>query len=147
MTNEFSVSTAAATAIVGYNLIKDEKWKSATYARKISGFSLVGSAAIADTQVELWVGEARKGTFWNTSAGASIAPKKEILVSQIVWFPQTQRFKLKSLTLPRQILSFVLSLSIPLEKKKTFSKGGIGSRIRNPAAYNAAVARNRAMGR
>lgn len=147
MTNEFSVSVAAATAIVGYNLIKDEKWKSATYARKISGISLVGSAAIADTQVELWVGEARKGVFWNTSAGASVSPKKEDTRFPNCLVPANSEVQVKVTDAPATNPIICTIAFNPTGKKKTFSKMGGGSRIRNPTAYNAAVARNRAMGR
>ena len=77
MTNQFQVTKTAAEAVVGADLFQGEKFATATYGRKLASIAVVGSAAIADFAVELWAGEARKGLFLNSSAGAAIVPKKE----------------------------------------------------------------------
>lgn len=143
MTNEFSVSATAATAIVGYNFLQNEKWKSATYDRKISSISVVGSAAVADFQGELWVGEARKGVFWNTHAGAAIAPVKEDSRFPACLVPANAEVQFKVTDAPATNPVLVTICFVPAKKRKTgsYTKGS-GSKIRNPSAYAAAVARN-----
>lgn len=75
MTNQFQILLTAATAVVGYDCFQGEKFAQANYNRKLSEIAIVGSAAIADFGVEIWAGEARKGAFYNTTAGASLIPK------------------------------------------------------------------------
>lgn len=75
MTNQFQVTVAAATAVLNYDLLMGEKFAQASYARKLVEFAIVGSAAIGDCGVEIWAGEARKGQFYNSSAGANLIPK------------------------------------------------------------------------
>jgi len=63
------VSIAAATAIVGYDLCRDQLWKTAGYPRAIAGVGLCGSAAAGDTKVILYVGTSRIGEFYNLATG------------------------------------------------------------------------------
>lgn len=64
-----SDSIAAATAVVGYDLLTDNRQQVLPYPRVILGLKLTGSAAAGDTKVELWVGERRIGEYFNTNTG------------------------------------------------------------------------------
>ena len=62
-------SVAAATATVGYDLLKDQWFQQVGYPRVITGFALKGSAAANDTEVEVFVDTIKIGSFFNTGTG------------------------------------------------------------------------------
>ena len=65
-----AVSVAAATAIVGYDLLKDTRYKRMSDRnRVITEMRLTGSAAAGDTEVELFIGTDYIGNFVNTATG------------------------------------------------------------------------------
>lgn len=70
------VSIAAATAVVGFDLCQAAPWNISSRRRVIQGMAMVGSAAINDTVVDLFVEDKKVGTFYNTRAGV-IAPLQE----------------------------------------------------------------------
>lgn len=63
------VSVAAATAVVGYDLLNNTWFQQVGYNRVITGFALKGSAAAGDTAVDLFVDTVKIGTFYNTNTG------------------------------------------------------------------------------
>lgn len=63
------VSIAAATAVVGYDLISDADWQQQPYARRIAAIAVTGSAAAADTEIEIFIGPVRIGVMKNTNTG------------------------------------------------------------------------------
>jgi hypothetical protein len=64
-----SVSIAAATAVVGYDLTRDQLWKQAGHPRRMVGLALCGSTAAGDTKVIVYVGTRRVAEVYNTAAG------------------------------------------------------------------------------
>ncbi len=64
------VSIAAATAVVGYDLLQDSIHQSAQGPRTLKKVGLAGSAAALDTEVELYVGSRSIGRFLNSATGA-----------------------------------------------------------------------------
>lgn len=62
-------SIAAATAVVGYDLCTGQLWQRSGRIRALTGISVCGSAAAADTKVILLIGTARIGEFFNTATG------------------------------------------------------------------------------
>lgn len=65
----YLASVAAATAIVGYDIFKDQVWARSPSDRILTGFGLQGSAAALDTEVELFIDEVRVGNFFNVTTG------------------------------------------------------------------------------
>lgn len=65
----YLASVAAATAIVGYDIFKDQVWARAPVDRVLTGIGIKGSAAALDTEVEVYVDEVRVGNFFNGSTG------------------------------------------------------------------------------
>lgn len=74
---EFTVIATAAECVIDYNIFQEEKWKTANYKRKITALAIVGSTNIGDFAVEIWVGETRKGQFYNTTGGANVIADKD----------------------------------------------------------------------
>lgn len=62
-------STAAATAVVGYDLAVGQIWQQASEDRALTGFALKGSAAAGDTKVSLYIDTVKIGEFYNTGTG------------------------------------------------------------------------------
>ena len=63
-------SVAAATAVVGYDLLSAVPWAKQSGAdRVLSEGGLAGSAAALDTKVAIMVGAARIGTLFNVAVG------------------------------------------------------------------------------
>lgn len=60
---------AQATAVVGYNLLKDKAWRIAPFPRSLLRVGFTGSAAIGDCDAEVRVGGAVIGTINNTKLG------------------------------------------------------------------------------
>jgi len=74
-----TTSIAAATAVLEYDLLKDERHARQPYDRAIVGIGMSGSAAIGDTEVEILVDTVLVGTFFNTSLGF---PNKDDMIDQ-----------------------------------------------------------------
>jgi len=64
-----NASVAAATAVVGYDLLKDMVLSSVNYGRNIRYIGLCGSAVIGDCKAELFIGANSVGEFRNTKLG------------------------------------------------------------------------------
>jgi hypothetical protein len=65
----YVASVAAATAVVGYDLLVGLPWSRSPANRIITGIGYTGSAAIGDSAVDVFVDEVRIGTFYNTRLG------------------------------------------------------------------------------
>lgn len=63
-------SVAAATAVVGYDLLTNDPLRQSEATRRIRKAGLAGSAAALDTKVELKVGNTTVATLFNVSTGA-----------------------------------------------------------------------------
>lgn len=74
MTNEFQIVRTAAEAALGEDMLKDEKFNRTNYSRWLSSIAVVGSTNIGDCGFELFSGERRIGTFYNTAGGANLIP-------------------------------------------------------------------------
>lgn len=73
----FSISTLAATAVVGYDLMSNSSYALKPYNRVISSVGCVGSTNPADAKFDLFVGETKVGDFFNTTGGANIVPNTD----------------------------------------------------------------------
>lgn len=62
-------SVAAATAVVGYDLIQDTYYEELGFHRQLVGFALKGSAAAGDTEVRIKVGTSDYGSIFNSGTG------------------------------------------------------------------------------
>lgn len=141
MTNDFDVIKTAAEAALGENLFDKEKWKSVNYNRYLDAIAVVGSTNIADFAGEVWVGEARKGEFHNTQGGANVAPNRDDFRYPKALVPKNQeiQFIVTDAALANNVIVSVKFSSARSRRRANF----IRAAIRNPAAYAAAVARNR----
>ena len=63
------VSIAAATAVLGYDLLQNEELRQAGRSRRLVAAALKGSAAGGDAKVELMVGRNRIAKIYNTGTG------------------------------------------------------------------------------
>ena len=61
------VSVAAATAVVDYDLLQDQRLQTVAYNRTLHTLKLTGSAAAGDTLIDLFVGEDYLGRYANTA--------------------------------------------------------------------------------
>lgn len=75
--SNISESVAAATAVVGYDLMKGSRHQQVEYMRSLQSMKLCGSAAKGDTEVELFIGDEFIGNFFNTTEGAGVFGVKE----------------------------------------------------------------------
>ena len=64
-------AVAAVTAIANYDLLESHRLQQVSYDRSLTQLKLVGSAAIADTTIDLFIGQDYIGQYGNTKAGAS----------------------------------------------------------------------------
>lgn len=65
----YEVSVLAATAILGYDMFRDEAWTVAPNHRVITGIAVAGSAAGGDAGVDLMVGTRRIARKYNVTTG------------------------------------------------------------------------------
>jgi len=72
----YITSVAAATAVVGYDLLVGEVHSRSPKHRTLNAVALKGSAAALDTIIEVYVDEVRVGKFANTGTGV---PNKDDL--------------------------------------------------------------------
>lgn len=63
------ISVAAATAVVGYNLIADSYFEELGFPRVLVALALKGSAAAGDTEVKVMVGTNDYGSLFNSGTG------------------------------------------------------------------------------
>ena len=63
----FTVSVAAAVAILNADLLAGERYKRTPQNRTLEGLALTGSAAIGDSEVEIFIDEIRVGSFFNNA--------------------------------------------------------------------------------
>lgn len=62
----YTVSIAAATALVGFDLASGARWKEQANDRVMVAIGLCGSAAEGDTEVDVFIDETRIATVFNT---------------------------------------------------------------------------------
>lgn len=62
-------SVAAATAILGYDLARDQLWKTSSRNRALTGFGMRGSGAAADTKISIYVDSVKVGEAYNDTTG------------------------------------------------------------------------------
>ncbi len=63
------VSVAAATAVVGYDMFRDQTWRVAARPRRLRGMAVAGSTAALDSAVDLFVDQFHVGRFYNSAPG------------------------------------------------------------------------------
>lgn len=63
------VSVAAATAVAGYDLFRDQTWRVSSKLRRLRGMAVAGSAAALDCSVDLFVDQFHVGRFFNSATG------------------------------------------------------------------------------
>lgn len=64
-----TASVLAATAVVNYDLLRDETWKRSSQGRMMVGIGLAGSAAEGDSEVEVYVNSELVANLYNTDTG------------------------------------------------------------------------------
>jgi len=64
-----TVSVAAATAVVGYDLFQNEVWNVSDRPRRLRGIAVAGSAAAGDAAIDLYIGRYYVGRFYNLATG------------------------------------------------------------------------------
>lgn len=85
----YTVSLAAATAVVGFDLADGERWKEQGNDRVLLGVALCGSAAEGDSEVDLFVDETRIATIFNTKL---LFPDEDDLIDIGVQVPANSEF-------------------------------------------------------
>ena len=68
------VGVAAATAILGYDLLKDVVGKKEAGGRALIGVGLAGSAVVGDSEIDVYVNSVPVATLKNSSL---LVPKKD----------------------------------------------------------------------
>ncbi|GAH96226.1 unnamed protein product [marine sediment metagenome] len=63
------VTVAAATAVAGYDLFRDQTWRVSAKTRKLRGCAVAGSTAAGDCYFELYVDQYHIGRFHNLALG------------------------------------------------------------------------------
>jgi hypothetical protein len=64
-----TTSTAAATAVLGYDLLRDEPNATIAAGERVTAAALKGSAAAGDSAIRLSAGNVEIGTFYNSATG------------------------------------------------------------------------------
>ena len=87
-----SESVAAATAIVGYDLMTGSRHQQKEQNRSIQVLKLTGSAAKGDTEIELFIGDDLVGNFFNTTEGAGVwgVREDEVVLGGVMVYPGEQ---------------------------------------------------------
>lgn len=65
----YTVSVAAATAVLNADLLADTIYKRSPYARTLNSVAMTGSAAAGDTAVDLFIDEVRVASIVNSATG------------------------------------------------------------------------------
>ncbi|MCX6497166.1 MAG: hypothetical protein NTU93_00015 [Arthrobacter sp.] len=63
------VSVAAATAVLGYDIMQNTQLQQSANPRVLNGAGMRGSAAAGDTAVDLFIDTVKVATIYNTSTG------------------------------------------------------------------------------
>jgi len=63
------VSVAAATAVAGYDIFRDQSWRVSSKPRKLRGIAVAGSTAAGDCSFMLYVDQYFIGRCYNLAAG------------------------------------------------------------------------------
>lgn len=69
MSPSYVESVEAATAVVGYDLLKEAYFNQLTENRVIRGIGVAGSTAIGDTEIEVFIDQVKVGNYYNTRLG------------------------------------------------------------------------------
>lgn len=64
-----SISVAAATAVLDFDLMRDNVFKQSTHPRVLKGAALAGSAAAGDAKVVISKGSVKIAELYNTATG------------------------------------------------------------------------------
>jgi len=83
----YQVRVAAAVAVIGADLFTGEVWARTPRNRIFSGFACVGSAALADTEVDLMLDELRIGNFFNSRTGVTSPNKDDLMPVGNLYIP------------------------------------------------------------
>lgn len=78
MPTDTILESAAAEHAAGIDMLDGEHVAVSRRLRALRFIGLVGSAAIADMSVEIFIGDKRVGEFYNTTAGASKVPTANV---------------------------------------------------------------------
>lgn len=81
----YTVSVAAATAVLGYDLATGTVWARRPQNRALNGIALRGSAAAGDTRIEVYIDEVRIGEFYNNNTG--FANVEDLLPLEALFIP------------------------------------------------------------
>lgn len=65
----YEVTVAAATAVLGYDMFRDEPWTVSDLDRVITGLAVTGSAAAGDAGIDLLIGQVRVARKYNQTTG------------------------------------------------------------------------------
>ncbi len=65
----YTVSVAAAVAVVGADLFTGEVWARSPQNRALTGVGVRGSLAAGDTELEIFIDEVRAGDYFNNNTG------------------------------------------------------------------------------
>ncbi len=63
----YTTSVAAATAVVGYDLLTAEPQARSPKNRALMSVAYTGSAVIGDTKIDMFIDEVRVGSFYNSA--------------------------------------------------------------------------------
>ncbi|GAI53377.1 unnamed protein product [marine sediment metagenome] len=63
------VSVAAATAVIGYDLFRDQTWRVSSKVRRLRGLGVCGSTAAGDCAFDLFIDQYHVGRFYNLALG------------------------------------------------------------------------------
>lgn len=76
-----TISVAAATAVVGYDLFQDQTWRVSAELRRLRAIACAGSAAAGDFYADIYIGERRVGRIYNLATGWPTMDHKQELTS------------------------------------------------------------------
>ena len=63
------VAVAAATAVAGYDIFRNEPWRVSSKPRVITGIRVAGSTAAGDCSFNFYIDQYHVGRFYNVAAG------------------------------------------------------------------------------
>ena len=81
----YTISVAAATAILDAALLAGERFKRTPQNRTLEGVALRGSAAAGDTRISLHIDEVRVGSFFNN--GLAFPNNDDLLPIESLFIP------------------------------------------------------------